>query len=177
VDKTTNLWHPRNLKKNEFSDDKKNKKLRRHNSNSDIHYLQVPVNTLKTNHDENNNNNTTSTTTTATRINKRRSSSTSYLNEKDDYDDDYDDYTNGEYLKKFRRQFSLEERDDKSGTNLNYNKNTELNDGNSSVTSLDESDSSDNDSNADLYSIDETFENDINQSGSSSILKVSLLDS
>ena len=49
------------------------------------------------------------------RMNKRRSSSTSYLNEEDDYDNDLNKL---EYLKKFKRQLSLELLESKGSKDL-----------------------------------------------------------
>lgn len=138
MDKKTNSWHLRNINRNEYSDDINDKKLRRQNSNIDLNYLGLPIGT------ENSNINNQ----IGSRLNKRRSSSTSYLNEKDDYDNDENEYYSGEYLKKFRRQLSLEETDaDKNESNQNEN---------SSDDSLNSD--TDIDSDCDLYAIDECDE-------------------
>ena len=135
MDKKTNSWHLRNINRNEYSDDINDKKLRRQNSNIDLNYLGLPIGT------ENSNINNQ----IGSRLNKRRSSSTSYLNEKDDYDNDENEYYSGEYLKKFRRQLSLEETDaDKNESNQNEN---------SSDDSLNSD--TDIDSDCNLYAIDE----------------------
>jgi hypothetical protein len=75
--------------------------------------ISKKLNNIK--NDNLNTNNTTinetgsSTDNKTTRLIKRRSSSTSYLNEEDDYGDDYP-YYNNEDLKKFRKQLSLEDK-------------------------------------------------------------------
>ena len=119
---------------------------------------------------KNNSENKTEINNIGSRLNKRRSSSTSYLNEKDDYDDDSSqDYYNGEYLKKFRRQLSLNETEQQK-PNMNLDKltaseimskqiqNNDINEPNDYSSDDSKSNESDTESNPDLYDIDECDE-------------------
>jgi len=159
IDKTSN-WHLKNIIRSEFSDDLNFiSKLRRQNSASDLTGLSV----------KNSSENKTENNNSSSRLNKRRSSSTSYLNEKDDYDDDdpNQDYYNGEYLKKFRRQLSLDETEKTKTNNLDNLvtdetnqkiQSNDINESNDYSSDDSKSDESDKESNADLYAIDECDE-------------------
>ncbi len=150
----------KNIIRSEFSDDLNFiSKLRRQNSASDLTGLSV----------KNSSENKTENNNSSSRLNKRRSSSTSYLNEKDDYDDDdpNQDYYNGEYLKKFRRQLSLDETEKTKTNNLDNLvtnetnqkiQSNDINESNDYSSDDSKSDESDKESNADLYAIDECDE-------------------
>ena len=110
IDNSTNAWNLQNINLNEFIDTEKSiNRVFNYNLNCSINsaFLRVPQEPDKF------------FMSNSLRLNKRRSSSASYLNEEDDYDNDL---TKIDYMKKIRRQLSLEELENtKSQSSFNKN--------------------------------------------------------
>ena len=110
IDNSTNAWNLQNINLNEFIDTEKSiNRVFNYNLNCSINsaFLRSPQDPDKF------------FMSNSLRLNKRRSSSASYLNEEDDYDNDL---TKSDYMKKIRRQLSLEELENtKSQSSFNKN--------------------------------------------------------
>jgi hypothetical protein len=100
IDTNNNSWHLRQISK--YDTIERGKTSKKLNSNNVKNDNSSPNDTTKNETGTNADNKTG-------RLIKRRSSSTSYLNEEDDYGDDYPYYNNDD-LKKFRKQLSLEDK-------------------------------------------------------------------